>query len=207
MTACTALLARLRKVLTACSELPVAERIAAYNAATQALAALVADVSRDPALAPRLVPIESVEANDYNPNRVASPEMDLLEQSIAADGITMPIVTVYDATRRVWIVVDGFHRRTVAERMGRTHIPCTVIHRPMADRMASTVRHNRARGEHQVDLMGSLVAALLALGWEDPAIAVHLGMTEEELLRLKQLVGCAPLLAATEYSQSWGPKT
>ena len=200
------ILARLRKVLAACVELPVGERIAAYNAATQALAAIISDVSCDPALAPRLVPIGDIEANDYNPNRVASPELALLRQSIEADGITMAIVTIYDSARRKWTVVDGFHRRVIAEELHRSHIPTTVINRPIGDRMAATVRHNRARGKHQVDLMATLVKKLLELGWDDPAIAKHLGMTDEELLRLKQIGGAAKLLAGTEYSQSWGPK-
>lgn len=185
--------------------LPVAERIAAYNAISAALGDLVRDVSPDPAVSPRLLPAAQVQANDYNPNRVASVEMDLLENSIRADGITMAVVVVPDGAGG-GVVVDGFHRRTVAaERLQREYIPCAVLDRPMADRMASTVRHNRARGKHQVDLMASIVKAMMGLGWEDAQIAENLGMSVEELLRLRQMVGAAKLLAAEEYTREWAP--
>jgi len=198
----------LRAILDAADDLkglPMEWRIEIYNIAVKRLAEVVKDVSEDPALAPQLVPAGRIEANDYNPNTVASPELDLLENSMRADGITMPVVVMDDPERGVWTVVDGFHRRKVAvERLGREYIPCSVIRRPLADRMASTIRHNRARGKHQVDLMAALVKAMLGLGWEDDQIAENLGMSVEELLRLKQMVGAARLLAADEYSKSWG---
>lgn len=189
-----------------CAALPEAERVEVYNAASRALGEIVADLAPDPACAPQLVLATAVEANDYNPNRVAAPELDLLEGSMRADGITMAVVVMPDPDGERWTVIDGFHRRVVAtERLGRRYIPCAVIDRPLADRMASTVRHNRARGKHQVELMAALVRGMMGLGWDDGRIAAALGMSEEELLRLKQMVGAAKLLAADEFSKSWGP--
>ena len=185
--------------IDAISALPLAARIEAYNAATRALARVVGVT--DPACAPQLIAPSEIDANDYNPNRVAAPEMALLEDSIRADGVTMPVVVVRSGAR--WTVVDGFHRRSVTAAMGYAYIPCSVIDRPTADRMASTVRHNRARGKHQIDLMASLVRGMMALGWVDGQIAQHLGMSEEELLRLRQIAGAAQMLAAQEHSQSW----
>lgn len=197
--------ATLVSAITALASLPEAERVAAYNAAQRALGALVADLAPDPACAPQLVPVERIDANDYNPNRVASPELSLLEGSMRADGITMAVVTMADEASGRWTVIDGFHRRTVAaERLGRRYLPCAVIDRPLADRMASTVRHNRARGKHQVDLMAALVRGMLAEGWEDQRIATALGMSPEEYLRLCQMVGVAKLLAGERYSRAWG---
>lgn len=182
-------------------------RVDAYNALSAALGDLVHDIAPDPAVSPQLILASRVQANDYNPNRVASVEMDLLENSIRADGITMAVVVVPDGSGG-GVVVDGFHRRTVAaERIGRRYLPCSVINRPLADRMASTVRHNRARGKHQVDLMAGLVKAMMGLGWGDEQIAENLGMSVEELLRLKQMVGAAKLLAAEDYSREWAPLT
>ena len=189
--------------LVALAGLPVEERVAAYNAVQRALGALVADVTHgDPAASPQLLPAARVHANDYNPNRVASPELDLLEQSMRADGITMPIVVVPE--RGDWTVVDGFHRRTTAAtRLGRAYLPASVITSSRADRMASTVRHNRARGKHQVDLMASLMRGMMAEGWDDERVAVALGMSVEESLRLRQMVGAARLLAGERYEREW----
>lgn len=199
------LVARLRKAILALEGKPEAVRIAAFNAATSALRGVVQDLCDDPVLAVKLRRTEEVRANDYNPNRVAYPEMDLLEQSIRADGVTMPIVTYRDAKASRSIVVDGFHRHTVlSERLKRRYVPCTEIDRPLAERMASTVRHNRARGKHQVDLQAQMLRAMAELGLTDAQIAERLGMSDEEFLRLKQIVGCAKLLAQVEYNSTYG---
>lgn len=188
-----------------CAGRPEAERIEIYNRVSCALGSLTKDVSSDPACAPMLLSVSSVAGNDYNPNRVASVEMDLLQESIEADGVTMPIVVAPADKDGEWIVVDGFHRHMViAERLGRKYLPCSVIERPLGDRMASTIRHNRARGKHHVDLMADLVKSMMDLGWHDDQIAGGLGMSAEELLRLRQMVGAAKMLAGKEYSQSWG---
>lgn len=182
------------------------ERIRLYNMGTKALRQMVSDLCNDPALSPQIVITKNIEANDYNPNKVAIPEMDLLEQSILQDGVTMTVVTCKDNNRNKWVIVDGFHRHKVLkERFSRKYIPCSEIDSGIADRMASTVRHNRARGKHTVELMASLLKSMIGLGWKDDKIAKHIGVSEEELLRLKQITGVAKLLAASEYSQSWGP--
>lgn len=158
-----------------------------------------------PCMNPLLVPAEKVQANEYNPNKVAVAEMDLLKQSIEADGVTMPIVTYYDAAIDRYIVVDGFHRYILlTKHFGCKEVPVVVIDKNIQDRMASTVRHNRARGKHQVDLMGELVKVMTQKGCSDEEIASHLGMSEDELVRLKQIVGIAKVFAATEYSKAWG---
>ena len=177
------------------------DRIALFNAITRELSNLVNDISGDPVTSVQLVPVNQLHANDYNPNRVASVEMDLLEQSMRADGITMPVVAMADDNG--WTVIDGFHRRTVASnRLNRKYIPVSVIARSRADRMASTVRHNRARGKHQVDLMASLMKQMMDQGWTEEKTAEALGMSIEESLRLRQMVGAARLLASDVYSRS-----
>ncbi len=189
-------------LLKAASSLKESERVKLFNAVSAALGELVRDLAPDPALSPRLIRADDIDANAYNPNFVASTELDLLENSMRADGITMAVVVVREGKRHT--VVDGFHRRrTAIERLGRRYVPCAVIDSPVADRMASTVRHNRARGKHQVELMGSLVRGMLELGWDDAKISTNLGMTVEELLRLKQTVGVAAILASPEYGRAW----
>jgi ParB-like chromosome segregation protein Spo0J len=159
---------------------------------------------KDPIDYVRWVPSSKVKANDYNPNRTARPEMALLVKSIEEDGVTQPIVTFYDSQEGTYIVVDGFHRYSVlTQEQKREFVPVVVIDKPIQDRMASTIRHNRARGKHQVDLMGELVKTLLKLGWEDRKIAEHLGMEAEEVLRLRQTARIATQLSAKHYSKSW----
>lgn len=153
----------------------------------------------------KLVPAAKVMANDYNPNAVASTEMELLKRSIEADGLTQPVVVFHDKRADRYVVVDGFHRFTLLKNHFRCEqIPVVEIEKEMHERMASTIRHNRARGKHQVDLMGALVKSLMELGRSDDDIAAALGMSIEELLRLKQIVGAAKLLAGVEYSASYG---
>lgn len=159
-----------------------------------------------PCLQARLVPAEKVRANDYNPNKVATPEMHLLAHSIAEDGVTQPVVTIYDPQTDVYTVIDGFHRYTILkEWFGCPEIPVVVLEKDIKERMAATVRHNRARGKHQVELMSAMVEKLLRLGWSDLDIAKHLGMEAEEVLRLKQMTGLAALFANQEFSRAWEP--
>lgn len=157
-----------------------------------------------PCLNTKLVPASKVIANDYNPNSVASPEMHLLAHSIQEDGVTQPVVVFYDMDVDLYIVVDGFHRYTIlTEWFHCEEIPVVVIDKDIKDRMASTIRHNRARGKHKVDLMSTMVEKLLKLGWTDIQIAEHLGMEAEEVLRLKQMTGLAGLFRGQPYSKSW----
>jgi ParB-like chromosome segregation protein Spo0J len=162
-----------------------------------------------PAYDVRRIPVEKIRANEYNPNRVAPPEMELLYRSIKEDGYTMPIVCYHNAQDDVYEVVDGFHRYTVMlkhkdiyEREGGC-LPVTVIDKPLSERMASTIRHNRARGTHNIDLMSNIVAELVEMGKSDAWIARHLGMDIDEILRLKQITGIAALFANREYSRAW----
>jgi ParB-like chromosome segregation protein Spo0J len=155
------------------------------------------------------VPLERIKANDYNPNAVAPPEMELLEKSIWEDGYTQPVVTYYDSAQDLYIVVDGFHRYLTLRNSKRIFerekgiLPIVVIDKEIGDRMASTIRHNRARGSHNVELMSSIVAELVEMGKGDAWICKHIGMSKDELLRLKQITGLAALFANREYSESW----
>lgn len=157
----------------------------------------------------RRVPVEKIHANTYNPNHVAPPEMKLLYQSIKEDGYTMPIVCYYDPETDTYEIVDGYHRYTtmlthkdIYEREGGC-LPVSVIDKPLEDRMASTIRHNRARGEHSIDLMTNIVAELVDSGMSDAWIMKNIGMDAEELLRLKQLSGLQELFKDTDFSKSW----
>jgi ParB-like chromosome segregation protein Spo0J len=155
------------------------------------------------------VPIDKVRANDYNPNAVAPPEMELLETSIWEDGYTQPVVVVYDAESDVYVVVDGFHRFKILRDSPRIRerekgmLPVVVLNKDMSDRMASTIRHNRARGTHNIELMSTIVAELVEMGKGDAWICKHIGMSKDELLRLKQITGVAALFANDEFSESW----
>lgn len=157
-----------------------------------------------PCLFTQLVPIEKVQFNEYNPNAVAPPEMKLLQHSIEEDGYTQPIVTIYDAEKDVYIVVDGAHRyKNAADKFKIPMVPVVVINKEIKDRMASTIRHNRARGEHNVTQMSNIVAELVMLGWTDVEIGQHLGMSADEVLRLKQNTGIAAIFKDHEYSKAW----
>jgi len=155
------------------------------------------------------VPVEKIRANEYNPNSVAPPEMKLLYDSIKEDGYTMPIVCYYKENEDMYEIVDGFHRyRIILEHKDiydreNGMIPVSVIDKPIDERMASTIRHNRARGSHDVDLMSNIVGELHGIGRSDSWIAKHLGMDLDEILRLKQITGLAALFKDKEFSRSW----
>lgn len=164
---------------------------------------------KSPAYDVRRVPIEKIQANSYNPNHVAPPEMKLLYQSIKQDGYTMPIVCYYLADSDKYEIVDGYHRYTtmlkhkdILEREGGC-LPVTVIDKPLEDRIASTIRHNRARGSHDVDLMVNIVKELTESGMSDQWIMKNIGMDADELLRLKQISGIAALFSNHEFSNAW----
>jgi ParB-like chromosome segregation protein Spo0J len=151
----------------------------------------------------KLVDIDKIIANDYNPNKVATPEMKLLELSILEDGYTQPIVTYYDAEQDKYIIVDGFHRYTVGKKLQLKELPIVVIDKPIEDRIASTIRHNRARGTHQIDSMKNIIQFLIESNKKESWIKKHLGMDKEEVLRLKQLTGLIELFKNHEFSRSW----
>jgi ParB-like chromosome segregation protein Spo0J len=153
----------------------------------------------------RWVPTEQVHANDYNPNAVAPPEMRLLRISIEEDGFTQPIV-VWQVGPEEYEVVDGFHRHLVGRELGMTHLPVVVVNQDRidrGDRIASTIRHNRARGKHQVGAMSEIVQELARRNWSNEKIGRELGMEPDEVLRLKQISGLAELFADQEFSEAW----
>lgn len=157
-----------------------------------------------PCMDAKMIPLDKIVANDYNPNKVASPEMKLLKLSIEQDGYTQPIVVYYDKDQDIYIVVDGFHRyRCAKEYFKLDKVPCTVIDKPLEDRMASTIRHNRARGTHQIRDMSKIVLDLSKDGWSDEKIAKNLGMDFDEIIRLKQITGLKEAFANHEFSKSW----
>lgn len=153
---------------------------------------------------------ELVIANDYNPNSVAPPEMELLHTSIQEDGYTQPIV-VYQHDG-IYEVVDGFHRNRVGKEYKDIHdrihgyLPVTIINddrHEKADRIASTIRHNRARGKHRVEAMSDIVIELKRRNWSDAKIAKELGMDADEVLRLTQITGLADMFKDKEFSEAW----
>lgn len=157
------------------------------------------------------VPVEKIVPNTYNPNAVAPPEMKLLYESIKIDGYTMPIVCYHDKEQDQYIIVDGFHRYRIIleypdiyEREGGM-LPVSVIDKPIDYRMASTIRHNRARGSHNVDLMSNIVKELHDIGRSDAWIAKHLGMEKDEILRLKQITGLTALFQDVQFGRAWQP--
>jgi ParB-like chromosome segregation protein Spo0J len=153
---------------------------------------------------------ETVRANDYNPNSVAPPEMELLRQSIMEDGYTQPIVSFKEENNIT--VIDGFHRNRVGKEVNEVkervygRLPVVNINQwkqGRGDRMASTIRHNRARGSHSIELMSTIVSELVEMGKGDAWICKHVGMSTDELLRLKQVTGLASLFANKEFSNAW----
>ncbi len=155
------------------------------------------------------VPIEKIEPNTYNPNTVAPPELKLLYDSIKEDGYTMPIVCYYDSENDKYIIVDGFHRYRIMldypdiREREEGRLPVSVIDKPIDCRMASTIRHNRARGSHDVDLMSNIIRELHDLGRSDAWISKHLGMEKDEILRLKQITGLAAMFRDSDYGRAW----
>ena len=154
------------------------------------------------------VPVEKVVVNNYNPNVVAPPEMKLLELSIWEDGYTMPCVCYYLKDQDRYEIVDGYHRYMVMKTSRRIYererglLPVAVIDKDISERMASTIRHNRARGVHSVELMSNIVSELVKSGMSDAWIMRHIGMSPDELMRLKQISGLAELFADKEFGKS-----
>ena len=160
----------------------------------------------------RWVPVDKVFANDYNPNSVATNEMRLLHTSISHDGYTQPVVTIYDAEADRYVIVDGFHRYTIMRRYNDIRettggmLPIVVISKSIAERMASTVRHNRARGKHSVAGMANIVFGMLDNGVSDSEICKALGLESEELVRLKHVTGFSKLFENVDYKLAWETK-
>ena len=170
-----------------------------------------ADNFVSPVYGVRPVPFEKIVPNTYNPNTVAPPEMKLLYDSIREDGYTMPIVCYYAKAKDTYVIVDGFHRWRIMRdypdiyEREKGMLPVSVIDKPLSNRMASTVRHNRARGSHSVDLMSNIIKELHEIGRSDAWISKHLGMDRDEILRLKQITGLAALFRDVKFGQAWKP--
>lgn len=190
-------------------QLDTDDRVSALNEVRGMLHS-VSPFSTEPVDCVQWVPLDSVQANDYNPNAVAPPEMELLRHSIMEDGYTQPIVAWRhdDITE----VVDGFHRNRVGRECedvrGRIHgyLPVAVINvdrEDRGDRIASTIRHNRARGKHKVDAMTDIVVELKRRNWSPKKIGKELGMDQDEVLRLCQLSGLTEMFADKEFSEAW----
>jgi len=157
-----------------------------------------------PCLKVKVVDIDLVQANNYNPNSVAANNMALLEESILANGFCFAVVTVWDPDLGKYVIVDGFHRYLIFRDWLRAkQLPIIVLDHDISKRMAATVQFNRARGVHQVELMADLVRALVEQGLDDEAIAQQLGMEAEEVFRLKQVTGIAELFKNQIYSRAW----
>lgn len=199
------------KLCAEMAKLPDSERIEALNDVRAALHEL-SPLKHHPVDFVRWVKSETVRGNDYNPNSVAPPELKLLTHSVQSNGFTMPIVT-HDGSEGT-VIVDGFHRsrvgkenKAVAESTGG-YLPITTIRAERSDepsRIAATIEHNRARGEHQVDQMSELVRMLYQAGWRDNKIEQELGMTADEVRRLKQITGLAEMFADRAFSEAWEP--
>ena len=165
-----------------------------------------------PAYGVRAVPFDKIVPNTYNPNTVAPPEMRLLYDSIREDGYTMPIVCYHDRENDTYIIVDGFHRWRIMRdypdiyEREKGMLPVSVIDKPISGRMASTVRHNRARGTHSIDLMSNIIKELHEVGRSDAWISRHLGMDRDEILRLKQITGLAALFRDMDFGKAWQPE-
>lgn len=199
----------LQELIAKISELGLDEKVQAINEAKEALQA-VSPFKFEPVDCVQWVKEELVIANDYNPNTVAPPEMELLHVSIQEDGYTQPIV-VYQHDG-IYEVVDGFHRNRVgkeyADIKDRIHgyLPVTIINderHDKADRIASTIRHNRARGKHRVEAMSDIVIELKRRNWSDAKIGRELGMDADEVLRLTQITGLAEMFADKQFSEAW----
>lgn len=166
-------------------------------------------ISDQPICHVQWIPIQKVHANSYNPNSVAPPEMKLLYTSVKADGYTQPVVVIYDEKKDRYVIVDGFHRYSIMRRysdiyaMCEGKLPCVVLEgKTMNDLMASTVRHNRARGKHSINGMSNIVMEMLLNGASDVEVCNQLGLEAEELVRLKYITGYAKLYENNEFTRA-----
>lgn len=200
---------QIEELMQQIESLSLEEKISAINTLKIELKK-ISPFTNEPVECVQWVKEELVIANDYNPNSVAPPEMELLHTSIQEDGYTQPIV-VYQHDG-IYEVVDGFHRNRVGKEYKDIHerihgyLPVTVINddrHEKADRIASTIRHNRARGKHKVEAMSDIVIELKRRNWSDAKIGRELGMDADEVLRLTQITGLAEMFADKDFSEAW----
>jgi ParB-like chromosome segregation protein Spo0J len=202
---------RARALFAEIKDLPLDEQVSACNHIKEVLHE-VSPFKNEPVDCVLWLPNEVVRANDYNPNAVAPPEMKLLEISIDADGYTQPIVGDWDPEEKAVVVVDGFHRHRVGKESEvvrarvKGYLPVVQIRSEVKgrpDRIASTIRHNRARGKHQVDQMSKIVVELKRRNWSDEKIGRDLGMDPDEVLRLAQITGLREAFRDRDFSRAW----
>lgn len=202
-------MSQIDQIIAAISELPLEEKVNALNEIRLKLHN-ISPFKNEPVDLVQWVLADNVQANSYNPNATATTEQNLLALSIEADGLTQPVVTMGNESGRE--VVDGFHRtRVIKEHYVVTkrvfgYVPVVTINgdrESLEDRMAATVRHNRARGKHNVESMSEIVMHLKKRNWNDKKIAEHLGMDADEVLRLCQVTGLAAMFSDREFSESW----
>lgn len=197
----------IKKILNKFKDIDIHEKVKIYNQVSRELYDWLG--MNHPALNVQLLPVDKVKGNDYNPNKVPPPEMRLLGLSIRKDGVTMPIVVSAEKENGEWIIVDGFHRQTHAEHTKdireslHGYLPSSLLRKTIENRVAATVRHNMARGSHQVELSAKLVVFLKKHNWTDARIGKEIGMDADEVLRLKQITGLAEAFANHEFSKSW----
>jgi ParB-like chromosome segregation protein Spo0J len=191
-------------------KLPIQQRVYAINIIRQAISAH-SPFKSEPVDCVLWIDADDVTGNSYNPNSVAPPEMKLLEHSILADGFTQPIVA-WEQAEGGFEVVDGFHRNRVGRECEsvrkRVHgyLPIAAVsaeRHDRGDRIAATIRHNRARGKHQVEAMSDIVVELKRRNWSDEKIGKELGMDTDEILRLTQITGIAEMFSGEEFSKAW----
>jgi len=184
------------------------QRVEIFNLVSKKIQQLV-DIDF-PTVGIQLIEADKIRSNDYNPNKVAKPEMTLLHHSISKDGLTMPVVVASGDDRGEYEVVDGFHRTSTlkgdTDLMERSHgyIPVSILDKGLDDRISSTVRHNMARGSHQIELTSALVISLTKNNWTDEKLAKELGMDPSEVLRMKQVSGLSDIFGDTSaFSEAW----
>ena len=190
-------------------DMPFDEKVEVFNTITQELYDWLG--VNHPSLNVQLVPADKVQGNDYNPNHVAPPEMKLLKLSMRKDGVTMPVVVCDTPEDKAhpYTVVDGFHRTTCIQQDKQIneslhgYVPVSRLNKSIEDRITATVRHNMARGTHQVELSAKLIVLLKKHNWTNARIGTELGMDADEVLRLKQITGLAEAFKDQEFSKSW----
>lgn len=201
----------IQQLISEISNLPLDEKVEAINKIKLALHE-ISPFNSEPVDCVLWVKNSTVHANDYNPNSVAPPEMELLRLSISADGYTQPIVSMLEDGGQTREVIDGFHRNRVGKEcediQKRVHgyLPVVTINfdrTNINDRVASTIRHNRARGKHKVDSMSEIVVDLRKRNWSPDKISRELGMDQDEVLRLTQISGLIELFKDKDFSQAW----
>ena len=183
------------------------DKVNIYNKAVRMLADLIPDLP--PACHVEMIPLEEIEANQYNPNKMAPPESNLLRTSLEKSGVTMPIlVNRLNVREKKYVVIDGYHRYQLLlnhpERQAlKGYIPAVVLNLPEEKCMSTSVRHNLARGSHQVELTADLIIQLREMGWTNNKICYELGMDQDEVLRLQQVTGLAAAFKDQDFSLSW----